>query len=817
MARRYAQDRRIGRFSFNIERLMSFSSSHETAFQLPHAPTRLIGRDRDIESVSKLLQRPDVQLVTLTGTGGVGKTRLALAVAERCLNLYRDGVVLVQLAHVRDSDLALPSIAQALGVREQANQPILQGLQSALHQQELLLVLDNLEHLADAADQLAELLAFCPSLTILATSRAPLRLRAERVYAVQPLTIANTSDTGTPELLANEPAVALFLDRAEAVDPDFALTRDNTSCIAGICDRLDGLPLAIELAASRVRLWPPEHLLARLEHRLDTLSGGPRDLPPRQQTLENTIAWSYDLLTQQEQTVFRRLAAFQGPWTLDAAEAVAGEGDASVPECVETLLDHNLIVLAGELKGQHGYNMLQTVREFALGQLVKSSDEAITRRKHAEWYLWLTRNWGIRYHSPPSSEARLLFPDIRAAIDWMRTHGDPEDHVRLVNQAVHVCATTASSVSAGANWIRCALEHSSGVNDLTQSQALLNLSHLKNLLGDKQGARECLNDSLRIAREHPRTFELSITLKVCGAHAQEDQHYVNANHNLDEALAVARDIEHEPLQAEILMFKALAASGEGAHQEALDWAATSVQLMRSSTISPIHVAHCLNVFAITLTQAGELSRAAEMFRQAIETDDNGWALTLSTAGLTAVACRLGEHLRAAKLGGFVNALCTRFNVVLLSPERDMFDHAKAIARESLGDQQFTDAQESGRKMTRDQGIAFALETVDLLLSEASPIEDSDQSLDEIQELTAREREVLTLIAQGYRNREIADELFISRKTAVNHVSNILGKLGVSSRTEAARVAIQQVSAIRSIPEFTAPPGYTQEYPMMTHP
>ncbi len=770
---------------------MSFSSNHETAFQLPHAPTRLIGRDRDIERVSELLQRPGVQLVTLTGTGGVGKTRLALAVAERCSDLYRDGIVLVQLAHVRDSDLALPSIAQALGVREQANQPILQGLKSALHEQELLLVLDNLEHLADATDQLAELLASCPHLTILATSRAPLRLRAERVYAVQPLTIANTGDLGPPELLANEPAVALFLDRAEAVDPDFTLTRENTSCIAGICERLDGLPLAIELAASRVRLWPPERLLARLDHRLDTLSGGPRDLPPRQQTLENTIAWSYDLLTQEEQTVFRRLGVFLGPWTLDAAEAVAVDSDANVSECIEALLDHNLIVRAGEMGNQHCYTMLQTVREFALNQLVKSSDEAITRRKHAEWYLWLTRNWGIRFHSPPSSEAKLLFPDIRAAIDWMSTHGDPEDHMRLVNQVVHVCATTASSVSAGANWIRSALEHSSGVNDLTRSQALLNLSHLKNLLGDKQGARECLNDSLRIAREHPRTFELSSSLKVCGVQAQEEQHYASASHSLDEALAVARDVEHEPLQAEILMFKALAASGEGAHEQALDWAATSVQLMRSSTNSPIHVAHCLNVFAITLTEAGELSRATEMSGQAIETDDNGWALTLSIAGLTNVACRLGKHVRAATLGGFVNALCTRFNVVLVSPERDMFDHANAIARESLGEQHFTDARESGREMTRDQGIAFALETVDLLLSEASPIEDSDQPCGEIQGLTARELEVLTLIAKGYRNREIADELFISRKTADNHVSNILSKLGVSSRTEAARFAIQQ--------------------------
>jgi predicted ATPase/transcriptional regulator with XRE-family HTH domain len=416
-----------------------------TMSALPATLSSLVGREMEIAAITRLLGT--ARLLTLTGPGGAGKTRLAVAVAGNLLDTFRDGVVFVDLAPLADASLVPASVAQALGLREAAGRPLISTIADFLRNKRLLMVLDNFEHLMDAAPLVTDLLRETSTLRILVTSRAPLRLTGEQEYPVPPLGLPDPRLPPTVETLWQSAAVRLFVQRVQAVRPDFALSPENAPAVAEICRRLDGLPLAIELAAARTRVLPPEALLARLDERLRVLAGGPRDLPRRQQTLRDTIAWSYELLGPSVQLLFRKLAVFAGGCTLSMAEATCdpdGDPDLDLIEGLATLVEQSLVLQQMEPDGQVRFRMLETIREFALERLEQSGEAERVRALHAAACLAMaeTAGAGLRTANRYAWQIRLEreHDNMRAALAWSLSSQPGSDIVRSTGTAIHITA-----------------------------------------------------------------------------------------------------------------------------------------------------------------------------------------------------------------------------------------------------------------------------------------------------------------------------------------------------------------------------------------
>ena len=409
---------------------------------LPSQPTPLIGRQREQEDLAALLRSDQVRLLTLLGPGGTGKTRLALQVAADLLEEFRDGTFFIPLESITNPDLVPSAVAQTLHTREEGGRPPIEAVKEYLRDRRVLLVLDNFEQVIPAAPPVAGLLTACPHLKVLVTSRSPLHLRGEREFTVPPLGLPPVPPrTETPETLREYPAVALFLERAAAVKPDFMLTQETVPAVAQICTRLDGLPLAIELAAARIKMLPPRQLLARLERRLPLLAGGARDLPRRHQTMHDTIAWSYDLLEPQEQWFFVRLATFVGGFGFDAAEAVCGEregpadaGAMDVLEGLTSLVDKSLL-RQEEHDGEARFLMLETIREYGLSRLQERPAARSVARNHAAYFLGLAREAAPELRGP-RQEAWLTrlereHGNLRAALNTFIGQGDSIEAISL--------------------------------------------------------------------------------------------------------------------------------------------------------------------------------------------------------------------------------------------------------------------------------------------------------------------------------------------------------------------------------------------------
>jgi predicted ATPase/DNA-binding CsgD family transcriptional regulator len=792
---------------------------------LPASLTPLLGREQETARVSQLLSRPEVRLVTITGPGGVGKTSLALHVSHELRDYFAEGVFFISLAPISDPTLVIPTVAQTLSLPESPSRLLLDSLKEYLQGRQVLLVLDNFEQIIAAAPLLTELLSACAGLHLLVTSREALRVRGEQEFLLSPLALP-----GEPavETLLQFPSIALFVQRAQAAQLEFRLTPQNAAAVVEVCARLDGLPLALELAAARIKLLPPQAMLARLrDSRLQLLTGGPRDLPARQHTLHSAIQWSYDLLSEQEQRAFRQFSVFVGGSTLEAALAVLGHP--SSVDVLDSLVSKSLLRQT-EMDAAPRLTMLETIREFGLQQLSSARELDSARRTHAAYYLSFAED----------AEVQLIGADqktwlkwlereqdnLRAALRWAIQQREGDTAQRLAG-ALQPFWLTRGTWSEGRRWLEEALAIDSGstANEVVRAKALYGAGTLARFQGDFARARMLCDQSLALYRalaNPARVVEALVELSRI-SQFQGDQTATKAI--LAEAASLLESLPDTVVKASAFSEMATAMVDPGALQwplEAARYLAESERIHRALN-NPSGLALVLarqgssalfggdySLVASRLDEAERLAtelgderilsrlagirvmfdwqagdfaavrlRLQDAFQQAADRGDHQLPTWLPM--LAAVLHEQGMEVWSARVFGLVEAMT---GISPISAQAAVLwqlvrlGDIRAEVRAQLGDEAFAREIAAGQRLTPDdlraiphpQGPATAPPTA------------SGTSL------TAREIEVLRLLDQDLSNPQIAERLVVSRRTVDAHLRGIYDKLGVKSRAAAIRAA-----------------------------
>jgi len=826
------------------------SAAPPSSGNLPAEPNSFIGRERDLSELALLLG--DVRALTLCGPGGIGKTRLALRLACDLVPGFPDGAWLVELADTADPELISRRVAATLGIREEPEQPMLGTLATALRGRRLLLILDTCEHIVDGCAALVhQLLASCPQLRMIATSREPLRVRGETVWRVPPLSLP-THPLSLADLPRHE-AMRLFAERASAARAGFELGSDNAEAVARLCRTLDGMPLAIELAAARVRALSVEQIASRLDDRFRLLASGDRTAPARQQTLRAAVDWSFELLSEPEQILLRRLSVFAG-WNLDMAEQVCADEQmpaASVLDLMAALVDKSLVSVDHELRGEPRYRLLDTIKEYAASRLTASGEEESVQLRHRDYLLTTAEHVVTRafVRGAPSWPARVAMyrqvttdlPNYRVGLATSLRRGDIAEGLRMCG-AMRNPWVTHGDVTEGAEWFDRFLERAGGVPAGVRGPALVFRGDLAFEQQDYPTVSRCAREGLRLCRQAGDPHEASALRLLAVASLRAGQ-VTEAVTQIDQAAATAHKIGNDWEEGLALSIKAAGLARLGSLREAqatfetalgvlrdnngwgvaqVEYGLGSVARARGDHLAAIshfqaalalyqeidarpEIARCLAGIASVALAQGDLGLCRSSLTESL-------SLSLATGqrlpvarGLEAFAAleaRAGHAVRAAKLAGAALELRSAVGHPASPGAGARLEEVLKPARTSLGDPRASALLAEGRAMTADEAVSYAIRPPAATAEDAASALPGDMvprprvgngsaAAAPAAMLTRREWEIAGLIARGLSNRDIARELVISQATVARHVANILGKLGFGSRAQVAAWMVRQ--------------------------